>query len=181
MKAIPFKAGIAASLMVFTLHGCGGEDEGWAPVLERTSTTFLQTEAERALQQVRLALERIDSERSELEEILLSAEMTLEHLSDYYLPLLEARELAYNAYRFHTFGEDARTLDELEQIEEILLRLQETSGGRLGPELVEPLGTVEQIRVALAGTGSGATRLLEDLARRLNQMALKGELILSEG
>ena len=88
--------------------------------------------------------------------------------------------LAYNAYRFHLFGEDERSQAELDQIEEILLQLQETSGERLGPELVEPLGMVEQIRASLSGDRSGVPLLLEDLARRLNQMALKGELILSE-
>ncbi len=181
MKRMVGGATLVTGLMLGAVSGCVREEGGWAPVLERTSTTFLQTEAQRALEQVRLARDRIGSDRSEMEGALEEAETTLEHLSGYYLPLLEARELAYNAYRFHLFAENERSQAELEEIEEILLDLQETSGERLGPELVEPLRMVEQIRVTLSDDGSAVPRLLEDLARRLNQMALKGELILSEG
>jgi hypothetical protein len=102
----------------------------------------------------------------------------LDHLLRYYLPLLDARERSYNAYRHFYLGETDQTLRELDEIEALLLGVSELDDGRLLDEMQDPLEKVEDARAALrVGSGQAADDL-EALATTLNFLVLKGELVL---
>jgi plasmid stabilization system protein ParE len=159
--------------------GCDRTPEGWTPVLEETSTVFLETETDRIHDHVRTALEHLQSDPERAEEALTEAEVGLGHLQGYYLPLFRARERAYNAYRYHHLGNENRTVEELQKIEdafeEMAVNLED---GELR-ELQALTRTVADARIAALADTETAGPLLESLARRLDMAVLKGDLILN--
>lgn len=158
--------------------GCESRPEGWTPVLEETSTVFLETETARLLDHVGTARDRLATDPAGAEAALEEAQSTLEGLRDYYLPLFQARERAYNAYRFLYLDDKARVLEELSAIEGILGEMADGVRGG-GLQELQTLGeALADARLAVeAGPEEGAPAL-ETLARKLNQAALKGDLIL---
>jgi len=147
-------------------------------VLEETSTVFLETETARILSHIEAARDRLGTDPAGAEAELADAQATLEDLRDYYLPILHARERAYNAYRSLYLGDGARVMDELSGIEEILGAVAaEAESGAL--QELQALGeALADARLAVEAGSEEAGPALESLARRLNQAALKGDLIL---
>jgi hypothetical protein len=173
-------AGSAILLAGILMGGaaCENRPEGWTPVLEETSTAFLETEAGRLLEHVRGALESLDRDPAQARSALLQAESSLEHLTDYYLPLFKAREMAYNAYRSLYLRDEARVTVQLEAVEEILESMAERAeGGRL-QEIQSLAESLADARLAVEADPDESGPALETLARTLNQAALKGDLIL---
>lgn len=164
--------------LLWVLGACDSRPKGWTPVLEETSTVFLETETARLLDHVRTARDRLATDPAGADVALEEAQSTLEELRDYYLPLFQARERAYNAYRFLYLDDEARVLQELDAIEEILGEMADGVRGG-GLQELQTLGeALADARLAVeAGPEAGAPAL-ETLARKLNQAALKGDLIL---
>ena len=158
---------------------CDQTPAGWTPVLEETSTAFLESEMERLLEHVRVASDALESNPAQAADALAQAQGSLERLSFYYLPLFQARERAYNALRSLFLGDEARVKAELEQIEGILIHLAESAEGAEFQELKSLAETVADARLAVEAGPEEAQTPLELLARRLNQAALKGDLILN--
>ena len=147
-------------------------------MLEETSTVFLETETGRALGHVQEALGHLETDPSRLSADLRAAESTLGHLLEYYLPLLQAREKAYNAYRNFFMEDPDGVAEELAGIEDILTAMAEKAEGQPLLE-IESLAETLAISHMAAAAGSRQQReALERLARRLNQAALKGDLVL---
>jgi hypothetical protein len=165
-------------LLLGLFWGCDRRPEGWTPVLEETSTAFLETETERALDRVRTAQEHIGDDPAAATSALEHAESALEHLTYYYLPLFQARERAYNAYRSFYLSDEDQAIRELERIEGILDAMAKNAPvGQL--QELQSLGEVlADARLAVEAGGDAGAPALEVLARRLNQVALKGDLIL---
>jgi len=161
-----------------TLSACQRRPEGWSPVLEETSTAFLEVETQRVLERVRAAREEVVTDPSRAEEILLEAERSLEHLDAYYLPLLQARERAYNAYRSFFLNDHGRVIQELAHIEGLLESMAENATGSLFQEIESLAEVLADARVAVEAGEEEGRPALEALARALNQAALKGELVL---
>lgn len=177
MKNLPGSAVLLVGVLMWSA-GCENRPTGWTPVLEETSTAFLETETERLLEHVRAALESLDQDPGRARSELSQAESSLEHLKDYYLPLFKAREMAYNAYRSLYLGDEARVHAELDGVEAILDAMAERAeGGRL--QEIQSLGeSLADARLALEADPEEGAPALETLARTLNQAALKGDLIL---
>jgi hypothetical protein len=158
--------------------GCDRGPPGWTPVLEETSTVFLETEVDRLADRVETAREQLATDPSAAENALVEASSALEHLRHYYLPLFQARERAYNAYRAFYLGDRSRMTEELQKIEGILGSMAlGTQGGRL-QEVQALAEALADARVAVESGGQGGAQALEALARSLNRAALKGDLIL---
>jgi hypothetical protein len=158
--------------------GCDSRPEGWTPVLEETSTVFLETETARVLSHIEAARDRLGTDPAGAEAELSDAQATLEDLRDYYLPILHARERAYNAYRSLYLGDGARVMDELSGIEEILGTVAADAESGALQELQALGEALADARLAVEAGSEEAGPALESLARRLNQAALKGDLIL---
>lgn len=160
------------------LSACQGRPEGWTPVLEETSTTFLEVETQRVLERVQAARKEVMADPSGAEATLLEAERSLEHLTDYYLPLLQARERAYNAYRSFFLNDQSRVVQELSRIEVLLEAMAEAASGSRFQEVEALAEALADARVAVEAGEEEGRAALESLARELNQAALKGDLIL---
>lgn len=159
--------------------GCEQRPAGWSPVLEETSTAFLETEVDRLAERVRIAQENLEADLPAARTALSEASSSLEHLRQYYLPLFQARERAYNAYRSLYLADRDRVTGELGRIEEILGEMAETAQGARLQEVESLAEVLADARVAVESGGEGAAQALETLARALNQAALKGDLVLT--
>ena len=168
----------AIAVLTVAILGCSERPADWSPVLEETSTTFLETETERVLNEIASALEQLRTDPDQAEAALEQAVRSLEAINNFYLPLFQAREKAYNAFRYLRLGDSGQVTRELEAIETTLTSMvQKAEGGPLA-ELQALAEAVAGARVAVeAGTEEGAAAL-EELARKLNQAVLKGDLIL---
>jgi hypothetical protein len=172
---------LSATFVLVALVGCAGSPPTSKAPPELTSTRILDEEAERALADLRHARSEIKSLPKDAEQALAKAEATILRLSTYYLPVLEARGLAYNAYRAHALGDKGLCKSELDRVEEVLLGVVEGLGEPLGQELQGPLETLVDARIALAGAPDQSSDRLEDLLERLNLILVKGELVAPEG
>jgi len=160
------------------LWGCNETPRGWTPVMEETSTTFLEEETGRVLEHVQEALQRVGDDPGGIAPELERAESRLEHLLDYYLPLVQARERAYNAYRMFYLGDEAGVSRELAAVEDILASMAEKADGQRLTEIESLAETVASTRMATASGTDQGQKALEALARLLNQAAVKGDLVL---
>jgi hypothetical protein len=156
--------------------GCRQSHQGWEPPLEATSTRFLQNQVEEALQFVRGARADVLTKPERARQSLDGAVRALRRMSDYYLPLLEARERAYNAHRFLYYGEIRRATTEVEAVEGILDQVAKTGDQRLVASLKEPLDLVSEAKAAVLAASDEAPDLIKSLAIELNYMTLKGKL-----
>jgi shikimate kinase len=171
---------VAGALALLAGGGCSREPKSWIPVMEETSTAFLVTEAETIATRVRSASAQLPADPEAAAADLAKAQNGLDHLLAYYLPLLEARERAYNAYRHFYLGRTEQTLAELDEVEAILMRVAEADQGRLVREMEVPLEKIEDARVALGGNAQEATEALQALATRLTFLLLRGGLVLGD-
>jgi hypothetical protein len=177
LKILPSSVLICLGL----LGGCDRPPEDWTPVLEETSTVFLETETVRALDEVQTALVQLQTDPVQAEAALRKAEKSLQYLRDFYLPLFQARERAYNAYRYFRLGEEPLVDRELTLIEETLESMVEAAGGGPDMEIQALAELVADARIAVKGGGEAAGSALETLARRLEEVVVKGDLIIGAG
>ena len=164
---------------LLALAGCNRTAAGWTPVLEETSTGFLKTEAEEIASRVRLAQADLPTNPEKAAAELAKAQDGLDHLLTYYLPALDARERAYNAYRHYQLGRTKQTQRELDEVETILMAIAESGHGQLLHAMEEPLESLEDARAALDVDSDEATKALRTLAIRLNNLLLRGGLVLN--
>ena len=167
-------------LALLAFNGCRRAPEGWNPVMEESSTAFLTTETEAVASHLRLVQTDLTADPVHAAEELAAAQDGLDRLLDYYLPLLEARELAYNAYRHHYLGKTKQTSRELDDVEMILMTIAKSRHGHLLPEMEDPLEKLEDARAALEASDDRAAEALRELATRLNFLLVRGDLVLSE-
>lgn len=168
------------ALAALAIVACSRAPESWTPVLEESSTTFLKTETEAVASRVRSARSHLPGNPEAATADLDAAEDGLDHLLTYYLPLLEARERAYNAYRHFYLGKTEQTVRELGEVEAILIAVADAGHGHLLREMEEPLEKLADARAALEADTGEAEEALRALASRLNFLLLKGGLVLAE-
>jgi hypothetical protein len=175
-RALPVAALIALPC------GCSETPEGWTPVLEETSTAFLETSVERAQTHLAAARTQLAEDPRGADADLSAAEAVLDHLSDYYLPLLRAREGALNAYRYHYLEQPEAWTRQLDAVEENLLAVAEAaqSEDTVLREISEIMELLSDARVASVGASGDAAAALEALARRLDLALLKGDMELPD-
>lgn len=161
--------------------GCGGGTNGWTPVLEETSTDVILTEADRAHEHLVEAQKLLRSDPDEADRALRAAESSLAGLRYYYLPMAAARENAYNAYRFNFLGDQSRVLAELESIQGTVEDVAEKVPDEVLPELNALAEILTDARMAVLASPEEAAPILERLARHLNLLVLKGDLVIGSG
>jgi len=166
--------------LLLVASGCKQPHQGWEPPLEETSTRFLQGQVEEALQLVRASRAVVRNNPEQAEQKLDGSVRALERMSRYYLPLLEARERAYDAHRFLYYGELHRASAEIEAVEKILDNVAKEGGPALQPAMQEPLDLVSEAKGAVLASSKDAPDRIKTLAIKLNLMALKGGLELPD-
>jgi hypothetical protein len=168
------------ALLAFFASGCAQQPEGWIPVLEETSVHVLQTKTKTVMAHLQIAREKLRTDPHGAEEALDLADEELKRFSAYTLPLLDARERSYNAYRLYYLGEEDNAAGELDRIEKILVSMAEDGGPPLARELEKPLEMLADAKAAIAADPAEAPEFLRELATRLNLMFLKIELVLGD-
>lgn len=172
-----------AVILLIAVLGCGGcrqEPEGWTPVLEQTSTKFLRTQVEEAREDTLAARRMVPDEPLRAIEKLDEAALVLDELLDFYLPIFEARELTYNAYRELYLGRPAQSLRALDEVESILEQVAKRDR-RYHRAVQTPREHTEKAKLALETDSLDAQEALNVLAKELNFIALKGEMMLTDG
>jgi len=148
------------------------------PVLEERSLSFLDDSVERAVGQAEEARTALAEGRSDAAlERLEAVGQTLADLEGYYLPLLRARELTHLARHAHLRGDDEAVRRLLGRVQEELTPAGAAREGRTTEEMGRLLGDIPQIDLALDADSRRAGTLLAELERRLNNMVLKGGLV----
>ncbi len=162
--------------LILATASCTETPEGWTPVLEQTSTTFVGEETDAALEEIARARATLTEEPGEARDALERAELTLRRLSGVYLPVYEAKTRAYNAYRYHLLGRDDEAGSELAGIESTLLDL----GGRADPPLLGELERIDELtaraRLEVEAGSEEASEALRRLAEGLETFLLKRDL-----
>ncbi len=169
---------LATSLSLAT---CERHQPGEAPIVEEPTASAVRDVSASALEKVRSAIQAVDdgAPKSEVLEKLRTSEATLLKMTEYYVPLLDAHERAYRAYRLY-YGDPSRVESELERIETILHGVVRDRGGEVEGPVDEALGLVEDVRSSMEANSPAAAQHLDELARKLSFMLLKAELILRE-
>ncbi len=155
---------------------CHEEPPGWSPVWTDSSVRVLQERVEATLEE----LERARAESATAPEALEGVQGHLEVLLDYHLPLLEARERAANAYRYHLLGRPRERAGELDAVRRLLEGIG-TGRPRVARELEQPLETLLHLGTLLAGEGSNEREIrarFERLLDEIHALELKAYLAL---
>ena len=176
MSSVRGSSVLVLSVVLFVLNGCKQPHPGWEPPLEETSTRFLQDEVGEALELIRNARTDVHADPARAQSQLVKASRALERVSVFYLPLLEAREHAYDAHRLVYFKQENRARTHIEAVESILDTMAENGGPKILPALKEPLGLASEAKAAIMAQSDLAPDLIKSLARKLNFMAWRGEL-----
>ena len=169
---------LAAALVgAFLLAAC--EQRSSLPIQDEPLAAALRDVAGPALEDLRAARRSLESSPADpaAEASLASADRRLSELVDYYLPLLDASERAYRAFRFY-YIDPPRVGPELARVEELLDEVARARGYPVEAELEEPLALVAASRAAMESSSPKAEEHLRDLARRLSFLIVKGELVL---
>ena len=173
------KSCVCVSMLFLCLFACGQKGPDWIPVMEQTSTIFLDDQADKALR----SLKNVESHLSpdakvDVQKDIDDLHLTLAHLKYYYLPMLRAREHAYNAYRLYYLKRQDEVKKHLLEIkvllEEIARRGDETLKGEM-EELIDQAFSVEE---ALRLRPHQTQERFQTLLVKLNLKALRGDLFL---
>ena len=148
----------------------------WEPPAPQLSTDFLQQQTAEILRLVRDSRDRIRSEPAKAEDQLQWAVGFVERLDGFYLPLLEARERAYDAMDALEDGDTAQAIRQLDHVARILGNIVDTGDRVWLDELTDPLDLVKEATEALAGGSRRAPEALPELALKLNGLLLEGGL-----
>jgi hypothetical protein len=171
---------LIVALSPLALCSCEREFESWAPPLQEASTRYLRDEAEQALTLLKGAREHLTSDPARADHDLAGAEEAVLRLAVYYLPLLEAREHAYNAHFLLHARQTKAVQEELDDTRRILEEVAEQGGPQLTREVEETLSIVGEARASLDNAPEEASRSLSSLVVKLSYMLLKADLILKE-
>lgn len=168
--------GIAVSAAALALGGCRQPPEGWTPVLEMTSTAIVEEETGAALERVAEARALVERGDPGASEALATAEDALRRLHEVYLPAYRARALAYDAYRRYLLDRDEAAAEDLQEIEELLLRVGEGATPPLLGELEELETLTARARMEVGATSPDAPTALRRLAEALERFVVKRDL-----
>ncbi len=173
---------VAALFAVTLLVGCSSEPQSYPrahPVVEATELSPLRQAVESAHEQVEKANARLSSDDAAAREDLQRALHQLDDLRWYYLPLMEAREAALNAYREAWAGDDERRDRFLAQTRRLLLQVVERAGPQVD-KMVEKQLEILADAEAEAHAGHDPRPQLEKLASEIVHAVQEAPLVLGE-
>lgn len=174
------KARIRLVPALLLVAACTQDSAQWTPVLETTSTSFLTAELGRTLEDLSAARGAAESDPALTIEHLDAAERRLSVVRETYLPLLDARERAYNVYRLHHLGRDGDAVSELEQIRLTVLEVSGTQSDPLVREMERLLELVADARIELESGSPSVATSLRALAVELDDFMNRAGLFLGD-
>ncbi|OEU49260.1 MAG: hypothetical protein BA872_05040 [Desulfobacterales bacterium C00003060] len=182
MKKIFFL--LILGLLIASISACESSEtssEPWIPVLEDTSFSYLKDSACEAVKDLAKASNKIQTgEKAESSKALQRAMNSLLELRFYYIPMTEVRQLVYDADRLLFLKKVDKTQEKLKQANKLLTDIANSDG----PNLEEPVNKlvlmIDELILSIQESSSTVPKKLRDVGHRVNLMALKGELILTD-
>jgi cellobiose-specific phosphotransferase system component IIA len=163
--------------LLIVAAGCGPTDRGLEPIMEDTSIHSLRDSALQAATAVEAAAGALDDDPARASQLLEEASQSLRQLLEFFIPLQEAREHVYNAYRHLRLDEITSARHELDEAEAHLVAIAQSDEGKLLREMEPLLELLEDARIALQVDPTEASEILRNLANRLNNMVVRGGLV----
>ena len=167
-------------LMSIITNSCSKRPpEPWKPVLEDTSFEYFNEPISEALNTIKGASEKIDSNQNQDASLLLEqAQQALFKLQHYYVPMTNVRQLIYDADRLYYLKRFDETNHKLELAKKILHDILDS----YKPDLTQSIDEIILMIDALLLTIEDAPQTVPDkfakLGHKVNLMTVKGELIL---
>jgi hypothetical protein len=170
--------GVCAGLLL--LAACGGPQEIQTEMPELNSAGSLRTEIDRALREVQEARAGLDPKSVKAQQPLDAAAASLQRLADYYVPVLVARDDAYNAYRLFRMNDKNGAVREIDVAVNILEKTAEAGDESLSKTIQQPLEALGEAKLAVNGDRPDAGPTLQRVVYLLNAMIVKGGLVVRE-
>ena len=172
---------VLLAAVYLTLAGCNRETADWTPVMEETSTVFLRDQVDKSLAALSDLRGRLPASLdAEAREDVVRLKTALLHLRYYYLPMVDAREEAYNAYRLYHLKRLPEAGKHLDQTRQILEAVASQGGSSLTVEMGQLLDQVLQVEEAVKLKSRRVLPRFQQLISSLNLKTLKGDLILNQ-
>ncbi len=171
---------IAGCAGLLLLVACGGWKEVRMELPELNSAGSLRTEIDRALREVKEAQAALSPDAGKARQPLAAAVESLHRLADYYVPVLIARDAAYNAYRLFQLRDNNAAVKEIDVAADTLAKTAEAGGGALNKTVQEPLDALGEAKLAVTGDRPEAGQTLQRAVYLLNGLIVKGGLVARE-
>jgi len=168
----------AAALVVF--RPWVQTPQPWVPVLEQTGFAHLDDAVAAAAGAVREAdgaLAR--GEPKAAGASLRRAEVALDKLQRYFLPMTEVRQLIYDADRLYFLSEFDPARGKLRQARQRLLEVAAAGGPGLREALDELIGMLDELLLAIDNQPEAVAGHFRAVGEKVNLMVLKGDLELA--
>lgn len=170
--------GVCVGLLL--LAACGRQQEVRTEMPELNSVGSLRTEIDRALREVEEARAGLGRESVKAGQALDAAAESLHRIAGYYVPVLQARDGAYNAYRLFRLNDKGGAVKEIDVAANLLVKTAGTGGASLSKTIQEPLEALGEAKLAVTGNRADAGPTLQRAVYLLNEMIVKGGLVARE-
>lgn len=153
--------------------------EPWKPVLEDTSFEYFNEPISEALNIIKDASEKIDSNQDQDARLQLEqAQQALFKLQHYYVPMTNVRQLIYDADRFYYLKRFDETNRKLEYARQLLHNIIDSYKPNLTKTIDEVILMIDDVMLAIEDAPQTVPEKFSKLGHKVNLMTVKGELIL---
>lgn len=175
---------VAVGLAIGILLGyqfSGKSPQPWKPVLETSNFDYMDDVANTALVKMDEAYNDGKSARMlKSNTAMQQVERSLIKLKYYYLPITEVRQLVYDADRLFYLNQKTQTNQKLEAAKELLEGVAGSDVISLQKPLSELIAMIDDLMISLGKDSPAISQKFNEIGHRVNMMAYKGELIVSE-
>jgi len=159
----------------------GKSPEPWKPVLETSNFDYMDDVANAALTKMDEAynngnVARILKSNTAIRQV----EQSLFKLKYYYLPITKVRQLVYDADRLFYLNQRTQANQKLENAKKLLEAAAESDVISLQKPLSELIAMIDDLIISLGKESPEISEKFGEIGHRVNMMAYKGELIISE-
>lgn len=153
----------------------------WIPVLEDAGFSHLNDSVSESVKALKEASDKIQmGEKTESSEAIKRAMNELLKLHFYYLPMTEVRQLVYDADRLFYLKQSDATKNKLKEANNLLLHVAESDGPNLKRSANELIIMIDELILNIQESSRAVPAKFGEVGHRVNLMALKGEIILSD-
>jgi hypothetical protein len=180
------KKGFLVLILAFSTAGMSAcepsETPGpWIPVLEDGGFSYLNDSVSESMRALKEASDKIQTgEEAESSQAIRRAMNELLKLHFYYLPMTEVRQLVYDADRLFYLKQPDAAEDKLKEANDLLMHVAESDGPNLKRSVNELIVMIDDLILNVEESSAAVSGKFAEVGHRVNLMALKGELILSD-
>jgi hypothetical protein len=155
--------------------------EPWKPVMETSRFDYMDDVVNSALTKMReVASQGETSQVLESTPAIRDVEQSLFKLKYYYLPITEVRQLIFDADRLFYLGQQDEAYQKLTNARELLESIAKSDELSVEKPLMELVSSLDELMVAMSKNSAQIPEKFHEVGHRVNMMAYKGELIISD-